>query len=104
MLHIHEGSAISGYNLQLLVVPPTTGQYRGMIEPPQLFDDHPDYAFECEQALERAVNEIGDAAISAGWNDAAVDAALLKIIRERVFGRLVEALPAAPPLIGTSRR
>lgn len=64
----------------------------GMIQPPHLLDDHPDYAFECEQALDQAINDIGDAAVAAGWHDAAVDAALLRIVRDRVFGR-IEAEP-----------
>lgn len=59
-----------------------------MIDPPHLPDDHPDYGFECEQALDRAINDIGDAAVAAGWHDAAVDAALLRIVRDLVFGRI----------------
>lgn len=59
-----------------------------MIQPPALPEDHPDYVFECEQALVGALNELGDAAVGAGWHDAAVDAALLRLIRDRVFGRI----------------
>lgn len=59
-----------------------------MIQPPALPEDHPDYVFECEQALAGAFNELGDAAVDAGWHDAAVDAALLRLIRDRVFGRI----------------
>lgn len=62
-----------------------------MTEPPHLPEDHPDYGFECEQALEQLVNDIGDQAVAAGWHDAAVDAALLRIIRERVFGRIEDS-------------
>lgn len=59
-----------------------------MIQPPSLPENHPDYVFECEQALASALNALGDAAVDAGWHDAAVDAALLRLIRDRVFGRI----------------
>lgn len=67
-----------------------------MIQPPALPEDHPDYVFECEQALAGALNKLGDAAVDAGWHDAAVDAALLRLIRDRVFGHIDDSDRDAP--------
>jgi hypothetical protein len=67
-----------------------------MVKPPHLPPYHSEYAFECEQALEAIINEIGDNAVIAGWHEAAVDAALLRIVRERVFGRIDEARAYSP--------
>ncbi|WP_336740308.1 hypothetical protein [Aureimonas altamirensis] len=47
---------------------------------PTLPKHHPDYGFDCEQALQQHVNDIGDHAIAAAWHDAAVDASLLRIV------------------------
>lgn len=77
-----------------------------MIEPPRLPDDNPDYVFECEQALDRALSDLSNAAIQIGWHDAAVDAALRRLIQNRVFGPIDgdhRELPWAPDRLPSAK-
>lgn len=59
-----------------------------MIRPPCLPADDPDYDIQCEEALDFAINEVGDAAIEAGWSEEAVEAAMMRIAESRYMARI----------------
>lgn len=54
-----------------------------MVRPPRFQPDHPDYALECEEAMEFALNEVGDLAQANGWAPDVVDAAMLSLAENR---------------------
>lgn len=58
-----------------------------MIRPPRFKPDHPDYVMECEEAMEFALNEVGDAAEAVGWGQEAVEAAMLSLAENRYMAR-----------------
>lgn len=54
-----------------------------MIRPPRLVSDDPGYVMECEEAMEFALNEIGDTAVDAGWSEDVVEEAHLRLAENR---------------------
>lgn len=66
-----------------------------MIRQPRFNPDHPDYVLECEEAMEFALNEVGDLAEANGWTPEAVDAAMLNLAENRYMSRKANEMTEA---------
>ena len=62
---------------------------------PRFPADHPDYVLECEEAMEIALNQVGDAAESAGWTQEAVETAMLSLAENRYMARKANEITEA---------
>ena len=50
------------------------------MRPPPWSADHPDYALECQRAIEPSICDVMDAAYEAGWQKADIVSAVVSLV------------------------
>lgn len=55
------------------------------ISAPRLQPDHPDYALECQEAIDLATRDIVDRAVAAGWKPRTIYKSLEEVARNQAL-------------------
>ncbi|CZT36115.1 hypothetical protein [Rhizobium sp. 9140] len=69
---------------------------------PKFTKDHPDYALECEEALDLPVQELIEDAVQAGWDNRTIFKALAKLAGAKALAYEEDPDPEDDPALSDS--